>query len=161
MNVGEKAPAAAVAPIAGIRETVNVPYLSPQEVATAVKELEEMLAAESAGARQYVKEMVARDDLWGHDAILPVQSLRIGELAIVGVPCEYFVSWGLDIKKWSPAPFTILAELANGWFGYVPTWQAALRGGYGAMPIWSRRLAPEAGQLLADCAFVQLQRLWK
>ncbi len=160
MNVGEKAPAISVQPLTTVLEKLTIPYLSPDEVEAALDTLQGVLEREGAGAREYVNSMAKRDDLWGETATVPVQSLRIGDLAIVGVPCEYFVSWGLAIKQWSPAPFTMVAELANGWFGYVATWEAIQRGGYGALPLWSRQLAAEAGQRMADCAFVQLQRLW-
>lgn len=159
MNVGEKAPAVHTEPLSGVLEEISVPYCTREEVRSAVKELlsnPELKEEE----RQFVQDQANQEGLWGQQAALPIQALRIGDLAVTGVPCEYFVSWGLDIKDWSPAPFTMVVELANGWFGYVPTWQAINRGGYGAAAVWCRRLGAEAGQRIADQIFVQLQRLW-
>ncbi len=78
-----------------------------------------------------------------------VQVLGMGPLVIVGIPGEYFVEFGLQIKKRSPADFTFLIELANGYKGYIPT-EAAFRAG--AYEGSSARYAPEAGQMLADSA---------
>ena len=48
-----------------------------------------------------------------------VQALRIGDLYVAGLPGEVFVRWGLEIKHWGPGRHTLVAELANGWFGPV------------------------------------------
>ena len=48
-----------------------------------------------------------------------LQVLLIGDVAIVGVPAEYFTQLGLDIKNRSPFRHTYVAELANDWIGYV------------------------------------------
>ncbi|MBL9140003.1 MAG: hypothetical protein JNK85_29290, partial [Verrucomicrobiales bacterium] len=49
-----------------------------------------------------------------------VQAIRIGDIAWVGVPAEYFTQLGLDIKNRSPFRHTYIAELANDWIGYLP-----------------------------------------
>ena len=59
-----------------------------------------------------------------------VQAMRIGDVAIVGVPGEYFTALGMDIKRQSPFPNTIVAELANDWVGYIPDNEAYDLGGY-------------------------------
>jgi len=68
---------------------------------------------------------------------------------------------GLDIKHWSPAPFTMVVELANARVStYVPSTDQAGRGAYGAKPILSRWLCDDAGRRMADAAVVMLHRLW-
>jgi hypothetical protein len=59
-----------------------------------------------------------------------VQVMLIGEIAIVGVPAEYFTSLGMEIKKRSPFERTYVAELANDWIGYLPDREGHKLGGY-------------------------------
>jgi hypothetical protein len=61
---------------------------------------------------------------------VPLQVVRIGELAIAAIPFEVFTEIGLEIKKRSPfrAAFTI--SLGNGSHGYLPTARHHKLGGY-------------------------------
>jgi neutral ceramidase len=59
-----------------------------------------------------------------------IQAMFIGDVAIVGVPAEYFAVLGMDIKKRSPFKHTYVAELANDWIGYLPDREAHALGGY-------------------------------
>lgn len=61
---------------------------------------------------------------------MEMQVLRIGDAAIVSLPGELFVEIGLAIKDASPFEHTIIAELTNGSFCYIPTDEAYKRGGY-------------------------------
>ena len=59
-----------------------------------------------------------------------LQVTLIGDVAIVGVPAEYFTSLGVEIKRRSPFPNTYVAELANDWIGYLPDREGHKLGGY-------------------------------
>ncbi len=59
-----------------------------------------------------------------------LQAILIGDVAVVGVPAEYFTIFGVDIKKRSPFPNTVVAELANDWIGYLPNREGHQLGGY-------------------------------
>ncbi|NOY00577.1 MAG: hypothetical protein GXP30_12700 [Verrucomicrobia bacterium] len=60
-----------------------------------------------------------------------LQVMAIGDdVALVGVPAEYFTGLGVDIKKRSPFKYTVVAELANDWIGYLPDREAHKLGGY-------------------------------
>ena len=81
-----------------------------------------------------------------------VQALFVGPLAVVGVPAEYFVEHGLRIKEKTYPRHTLVAGQANGMVGYVPTRQAFEHGGYETTFAPSSRMAPDAGDVLADAA---------
>ena len=59
-----------------------------------------------------------------------IQAIRIGDLAVCGIPFETFVEIGLDLKKRSPFPQTMVIGLANGRHGYLPTPEQHKLGGY-------------------------------
>ena len=56
--------------------------------------------------------------------------IRIGNLAVVGIPGEFFCKLGMDIKKRSTAKHTMVIELANDSIGYLPTKVSFAQGGY-------------------------------
>lgn len=86
-----------------------------------------------------------------------VQVAAIGELAVVALPAEMFVEFGLEIKEKSPFAYTMINELSNGsGNGYVCTPAACDRGGYeptGAM------FAEDAGDLFVQAALELLHEL--
>ena len=62
--------------------------------------------------------------------MVKLQALRIGDLAVCGVPFETFAEMGLEIKRRSPFPLTMVIGLANGRHGYLPTPEQHRLGGY-------------------------------
>jgi len=89
-----------------------------------------------------------------------VQVIFLDEYAVVGIPAEYFVEHGLRIKEQARPRHALVVSHANGMVGYVPTKQAFHRGGYETTFTNSSRLAPEAGDLLADGA-IELVASWE
>ena len=79
-----------------------------------------------------------------------LQAIRIGDVAIVGVPAEYFTKLGLDIKRRSPFRHTVVAELANDWIGYLPDRAAFELGGYQTWTGFHSIAARETGEAIAD-----------
>lgn len=88
-----------------------------------------------------------------------VQSVRIGDVAIVGVPGECFTLLGLEIKRQSPFRYTYVAELANDWVGYLPDRKAFDLGGYQTWTGLHSYTAPGTGEAIVAAAVDQLQRL--
>jgi neutral ceramidase len=75
--------------------------------------------------------------------------VEIGRSAIVMLPFELFVEYGLQIKSHSPYFGTIIAELSNGYSGYIPTTTAFSRAGsYETITLTSSKLVPEAGDMV-------------
>lgn len=86
-----------------------------------------------------------------------VQVIALGDdVAWVALPGEIFVELGLDIKKRSPFPHTIVVELANGSIGYVPTKRAYGEGNY---EVVSARCAEGSGEMLVAAALRLLNEL--
>jgi hypothetical protein len=86
-----------------------------------------------------------------------VQVIALGEdLAWVSLPGEIFVELGLSIKAGSPFRQTMIAELANGSIGYIPTARAYTEGNY---EVVSARCAAGSGELLVSSAVRQLRKL--
>jgi len=67
---------------------------------------------------------------------IKLQALRIGDLAIVGIPGEVFAGTGLALRRDSPLKTTMTISHANDWHGYIPTPEQHELGG---MEVWPRR----------------------
>jgi hypothetical protein len=88
-----------------------------------------------------------------------VQAVRIGDVALVGVPAEYFTQLGLDIKNRSPFRHTYIAELANDWIGYLPNLEGHKLGGYQVWTGYHSYAEPGTGEHIADAAVNLLEEL--
>lgn len=90
----------------------------------------------------------------------PVQAIRLGDVAILGIPGEPFVEEQLRIKLRSPVPFTFCAHMANGSAGYIPTERAFTYGGYETRTANWSCLAPDSLTRIGDCAIEMLQNIY-
>ena len=90
-----------------------------------------------------------------------LQVLRIGDVAIAGVPGEYFTKLGIEVKKRSPFRHTIVAELANDWIGYLPDREAHELGGYRVWTGYHSYAEPGTGERIADEITLMLRELAK
>lgn len=90
-----------------------------------------------------------------------LQAIRIGDVALVGVPAEYFTKLGLDIKRRSPFRYTVVAELANDWIGYLPDRKAHELGGYQTWTGLHSFAEPGTGEAVADEIVRMLNELAK
>lgn len=86
------------------------------------------------------------------------QVLAIGDVALVGVPAEFFTVLGQEIKRQSPFRFTYVVELANDWIGYLPDRQALELGGYQTWTELHSYAAPGTGEAVVEEA-VRLLRV--
>lgn len=98
-------------------------------------------------------------DSQGQERSTWVQAMRIGDVAIVGVPAEYFTQLGIDIKNRSPFRHTYVAELANDWVGYLPNLEGHKLGGYQVWTGFHSYAEPGTGERIAELAVSLLQEL--
>jgi neutral ceramidase len=101
-----------------------------------------------------VLDVAARE---GKPNEVEVQVIAWGnDIAWVSLPGEIFVELGLAIKQGSPFKHTIIAELANGSIGYIPSRRAYPQGNY---EVVSARCAEGSGELLVEAALRLLKEL--
>jgi len=161
MYATERAEPMTGVPLAARMETLSIPYYTRDEAFMA--EVAALKAKDDP--TPFERYIIERGESWpydGRNVEVPLQAMRIGEIGLMGLPAEIFVRIGLEIKHFSPAPFTFVVELANDQVStYVATTDQAERGAYGAKPILSRWLCADAGRRMADEAQVMLWKLWK
>ena len=107
----------------------------------------------------YAERLLRMDAMpasWG----LPLQALRIGEVAIVSFPNDTFCEIGLELKQRSPFKPTFVVSHAHGYFGYLPTPAQHALGGYETW-LGSSRLEIEASVRMIDCHLELLSKLQK
>ncbi len=106
--------------------------------------------------RKMRKELASKQ---GETRTTWLQVMRIGDVAIVGIPAEFFTKLGLDIKNRSPFRRTYIAELANDWIGYVPDADAFKLGGYQVWTGFHSYVEPGTGERMVDEAVAMLSEL--
>lgn len=81
-------------------------------------------------AQNYARRTVNAAERTEDTLTVKIQAIRIGDLAVCGFPFETFAEIGLEMKKRSPFPQTMVIGLANGRHGYLPTPEQHRLGGY-------------------------------
>ncbi len=98
-------------------------------------------------------------DQQGEQRTTWLQAIRIGDVAVVGVPAEFFTVLGVDLKRRSPFKSTVVAELSNDWIGYLPDREAHQLGGYQVWTGFHSYAEPGTGERLVDAAVQMLEEL--
>jgi neutral ceramidase len=93
----------------------------------------------------YAKEIIKLGNDPNKIVNAELQVIQIGETALVSLPGEYFVEFGLEIKETSPFKQTMILGMTNGYIGYVPTEVAFEEGGYEIKTARTSQLQPNAG----------------
>jgi hypothetical protein len=88
-----------------------------------------------------------------------IQAIRIGDVAVVGVPGEFFTVLGLEIKARSPFRCTFVAALSNDSIGYLPDREGFQLGGYQTWTGFHSLAAPGTGERLVEEALGFLDEL--
>lgn len=112
-------------------------------------------------AQNYARSTINAHERTEDTLTVTLQALRIGAIAVCGIPFETFVEIGLDLKKRSPFPQTLVVGLANGRHGYLPTPEHHRLGGYetwiGTNQVQEDTSVLITGQLLEMLAELQQQ----
>ena len=96
------------------------------------------------------------------DTTCPVEIMGIsfGDTAIVTNPAELFAAFGIEIKERSPFDVTLVAELTNGYCGYVGTEKAFEEQGYEVhRTVYTSRLSKDSGRRMTDGSVQILEEL--
>lgn len=76
--------------------------------------------------------------------------ILIGDIALVGVPGEFFTKLGMEIKRRSPFRYTYIAELTDDYIGYIFDKKAYELGGYQVWMGLHSYVSPETGEAIVD-----------
>jgi neutral ceramidase len=104
---------------------------SPEQIARAREILARPAEAKPAHVREveYARRTLSLSE-WPSQVPVVLQALRVGEVGIAAIPFEVFAETGLELKQKSPLKPAFTIELANGWYGYLPTPEQHELGGY-------------------------------
>lgn len=124
------------APLGMVEREVTLKYRRPtaEQVAAARKVVAVRDPAEKEKlprlAENYARSTLAAAERVEDTLTVKVQAIRIGDFAVCAIPFEAFVEIGLELKRRSPFPLTMVVGLANGRHGYLPTPEQHKLGGY-------------------------------
>ncbi len=159
MEAGNRIPLAAVAEV--LRIPRRVPRPERVQAALELVQKEEQNVNDTDWV--FAKEIVLLDALLQREPIasVEVQAVQVGPAVFLANPAEYFVQFGLDLKRKCPFPFTFPVELANGCVGYVPTEEALSPqgGGYETRLTSYSNLEPSAGRQIAEACLELARKL--
>jgi hypothetical protein len=106
--------------------------------------------------REMRKQLAPRQ---GEERRTWVQAIVIGDVALVGVPGEFFTVLGREIKLRSPYRETYVFELANDYVGYIPDSRGFDWGGYQVWTGLHSFLEKGSGEKIVDAAVGLLDEL--
>jgi len=89
-----------------------------------------------------------------------LQIIRLGDIALVGIPGEMFGRLGLELRRRSPFRHTCIIGLANEQIGYIPDRKAYADGGYQTWVGWHSKLEVGTGEAMVDEAVAMLDELY-
>ena len=100
-------------------------------------------------AQNYARQVVRAAERVEDTLKVQLQAIRIGDLAVCGIPFETIAEIGLELKDRSPFPQTMVIGLANGRHGYLPTPRQHRLGGYETW-LGTNQVQKDASNILID-----------
>ncbi|WP_047151820.1 neutral/alkaline non-lysosomal ceramidase N-terminal domain-containing protein [Aneurinibacillus tyrosinisolvens] len=152
--------------LGALSETIELPrrIITIEQAQVALKLLEEVnwripSLLDGVPEEAYAREILVMSKNQEETLSTELQVLEVGETALVSLPGEFFVEFGLDLKKQSPYSPTMIIGMANDYIGYVPTELAFEEGGYEIKIARTSQLLPCAGEMVVKKAGEMLVKL--
>jgi hypothetical protein len=117
---------------------------------------EEVRAANREVRRAGLELWIVEERSRGACVELEFQAMRLGKVALLGIPREPFNQIGAEIKRRSPFPVTLFSGHTNGFTGYMPVADACPQGGY---EVWVTPYALEAAGITVEKAVETISEL--
>ncbi len=129
--------------------------------------LEELKKARESGNQEEIKKMVSnakranftrRNSLRSKDGKVNIwiQTIKIGDIVLQGIPLEPFIEYGNKIKSLNPNKKIVLSGYANGIHGYLPTAVAYEEGGYETR---NTPLSPESEEIIIEACDAEIKNI--
>lgn len=144
--------------VGALRRDVAVPRRDP--ATQPPKAISRLQWGDRGGRADVFEPMLAHIAALPDPLVVPVNAAHIGPFAIASNPGELFVEHGLTIKRFSPFPHTIVAELTNDLIMYQPTQAAFAQQGYETL-VGPNRVALEGIETIVNTAVELLTELWQ
>ena len=129
--------------------------------------LEELKKARELGNQEEIKKMVSkskranftrRNSLRSKDGKVNIwiQTIKIGDIVLQGIPLEPFIEYGNKIKSLNPNKKIVLSGYSNGINGYLPTAVAYEEGGYETR---NTPLSPESEEIIIEACDSEIKNI--
>lgn len=112
-----------------------------------------------ANQRMFANMRAQMASTQGEERQTTLTVIRLGEVALVGIPGEMYARLGLDLRRRSPFRHTFLIGLANEEIGYLPDRKAYDDGGYQTWVGQHCAVAPGTGEAMVEQALAMLDEL--
>ena len=129
--------------------------------------IEELKKARESGNQDKIKKMVSnakranftrRNSLRSKNGKVNIwiQTIKIGDIVLQGLPLEPFIEYGDRIKSLNPNKKVILSGYTNSIHGYLPTAKAYEEGGYETR---NTPLGPESEEIIIDACDSEIKKI--
>ena len=129
--------------------------------------IEELNKARRLGNKDDIKKMVSnakranftrRNSLRSKNGKVNIwiQTIKIGDIVLQGLPLEPFIEYGDRIKSLNPNKKVILSGYTNCIHGYLPTAKAYEEGGYETR---NTPLSPESEEIIIDACDLEIKKI--
>ena len=112
------------------------------------KKIKKISLVDGLSEEVYAEQILALSKTSKKSLSSEIQAISLGDIALVSIPGELFVEYGLEIKRKSPFPHTFIIGYANDYVGYIPTLKAFQEGGYEVRTGAASKLDPGAGEMI-------------